>query len=67
MAVFVSPSGADLSVKVEDKNGEVRLVHNGHAFVRVYTGADGQDVVEVIDADVGPTYSHNVRTLCWRR
>lgn len=67
MGVFLSPGGRDLTIKVEEKDGEVRLLHNGHAFARVYTDKDGDHIIDVADVDTGSVYKGTIAVLCWRR
>lgn len=68
MAVFVSPGGKDISIKVEEKDGQVHLTHNGHAFVRVFTDDKGTHRVVIVDVDSGTRgEAHSIGVLCWKR
>lgn len=62
----VADEDGTFRVAHEERNGEVRLLCNGHPFV-VCKVKDGVPVVQVADVDTGVIYEHNIPTLAWRR
>jgi hypothetical protein len=70
MAVYLNnpPPSKDLKIAVEELGGEVRLVFDGHPFVRCYTDHKGNHIVEVKDVDASvPVTRLEIPILCWRR
>ena len=66
MAVYVCEKPRpDLNIQVVEKNGEVHLVYNNHAFVRCRTTEKGENVVEVVDIDTGVRHSTTIEVACW--
>jgi hypothetical protein len=66
IALKGSEPEAPLFIEVEEKDGEVRLLHRGFAFVVCRTEGV-EHIVEVRDKDCGVTGRNNIQALCWRR
>jgi hypothetical protein len=69
MAVSIKQNGQakNIAIEVTEKDGEVLLKYNDHAFVRVRTTDGGDHMVDVVDANTGVLHSDKVIMLCWSR
>lgn len=73
MAVYINASSiTDCQIQVVEKDGEVHLVRNGHAFVKCVTKRNDlgalDHMVEIWSIDhKQPMVSHSIPCLGWSR
>lgn len=66
LGIPVADEDGTFRIKHEVKDGEVRLLCDGHPFV-VCKVDDGQPVVQFLDIDTGVVFERNIAVLAWRR